>query len=973
MSINRIKKVSFDSFRAFSGSLELDFEVENNIADIVVIYAPNGTGKTSAIEGIEWATTGKISRIDGIISRNNARNKKPKEGNILKNRQSSKKNATVSIELENGSLIKRKTKPKQNRNNDYCEGIIESNVDYFNEFAGNILSQGNISKFSYEASSGELFKSLVNNKGGHKDIEVYDNLNEIKNRFENDNTKSKNQISYIKEQIDVYTNDLKELEQHFIEDRGFLESEEYCIFKENYSRYKDLSNETFSEIVAYFTELSTLFDSLKEKLISFDLSEFKRVVKEQLLASKIIHLDGIVLEKSNEIRVLERKYGEVKKNTESIDLFLEPSNITTINSRLNLHSRIVKNLDTCASYISKLINVNEKISLSIKSNNTLNLIEKQNNIDLAIASISSIFGDCDKIGVKVTSKDSFISKTDSSIESESEKLVSLTRTSYIEENPDDLDVSNLKGKSLELGSLNSNIAELESEKEKITTFEEKLGLIKSYALEVINEKQLSSCPACGEKYNSIDDLIESVESLESESQSLVEGAIGTLNKQKAVLVEEIEIIKKKIDSEVSTQKISIKKRLSILKDRKKQIANLYSFLNEFNVIYEGVQLNDVLKQIHEIKKSIEFKISIKSMRCKKYQHWSTKVESLLFNNRQDLDRYNSDLQDLSEGCLSQFDISIEELFYASQSNHVYLYKKDNFKSLLKEVNEKLSTERLQLNGLEDTISKIRVRAGFNQTKSIREVLKEATNSKKEIRTNYNYIKSMVYSYTIKNTLHIIEQVTLLKDRFDLYLSNLEKSKEIILTKKNLAESEQSLLKKKSELNAGKASLRKVNKALDDSMDYFSRLASESINSEILNDMFMYIEPHLKYDEISFKVDLHGSNKGIYIQARDSSINDNTTPIYYLSEAQINILSICIFLADHARKLDDNSINAIVIDDPVQSMDDLNSYALIDLCKIFTRRFKKQIIITTHNRSFFNLFRDKLPEERYLTKYINLTL
>jgi exonuclease SbcC len=135
-------------------------------------------------------------------------------------------------------------------------------------------------------------------------------------------------------------------------------------------------------------------------------------------------------------------------------------------------------------------------------------------------------------------------------------------------------------------------------------------------------------------------------------------------------------------------------------------------------------------------------------------------------------------------------------------------------------------------------------------------------------------------------------------------------------------------------------------------------------------MFMYIEPHLKYDEISFKVDLDGKNKGIYIQAKSSASKENNTPIYYLSEAQTNILSICIFLAKHARK-SDTGIDTIIIDDPVQSMDDLNSYALIDLCKIFSRRFNKQIIITTHNRSFFNLFQDKLPESRYPTKFIYL--
>ncbi|HHD0689679.1 TPA: hypothetical protein ACN19Y_004772, partial [Citrobacter freundii] len=176
--------------------------------------------------------------------------------------------------------------------------------------------------------------------------------------------------------------------------------------------------------------------------------------------------------------------------------------------------------------------------------------------------------------------------------------------------------------------------------------------------------------------------------------------------------------------------------------------------------------------------------------------------------------------------------------------------------------------------------------------------------------------------------------------------------------------------KEGELKKGAENITSLNKSLEDALEYFPELASSSINNDILNDMFMYIEPHLKYDKIKFKVDLSSGNKGIYIQAHSDENSESTTPVYYLSEAQINILSICIFLADHARKID-CGINAIIIDDPVQSMDDLNSYALIDLCKLFARRFGKQVIITTHNRSFFNLFKEKLPEFRYATKYISL--
>ncbi|HAT3632036.1 TPA: hypothetical protein I8555_005085, partial [Citrobacter freundii] len=72
--------------------------------------------------------------------------------------------------------------------------------------------------------------------------------------------------------------------------------------------------------------------------------------------------------------------------------------------------------------------------------------------------------------------------------------------------------------------------------------------------------------------------------------------------------------------------------------------------------------------------------------------------------------------------------------------------------------------------------------------------------------------------------------------------------------------------KEGELKKGAENITSLNKSLEDALEYFPELASSSINNDILNDMFMYIEPHLKYDEIKFKVDLSSGNKGIYIQA-----------------------------------------------------------------------------------------------------------
>lgn len=54
----RISQIVLDGFRAYREAQTLDLD-----ANLVVIYAPNGTGKTSICEGIEWALTGQAHRI----------------------------------------------------------------------------------------------------------------------------------------------------------------------------------------------------------------------------------------------------------------------------------------------------------------------------------------------------------------------------------------------------------------------------------------------------------------------------------------------------------------------------------------------------------------------------------------------------------------------------------------------------------------------------------------------------------------------------------------------------------------------------------------------------------------------------------------------------------------------------------------------------------------------------------------------
>ena len=120
--MNRVKNINLSDFRAFEGVLNLDFELDTGeIADVVIIYAPNGVGKTSIFDAVEWGLTGSIHRLDETIETQC-------NGYILKNRNISEDTeAYVQIECESGDKVIRKTN-RRSQNTDYNKGTDRKSV-----------------------------------------------------------------------------------------------------------------------------------------------------------------------------------------------------------------------------------------------------------------------------------------------------------------------------------------------------------------------------------------------------------------------------------------------------------------------------------------------------------------------------------------------------------------------------------------------------------------------------------------------------------------------------------------------------------------------------------------------------------------------------------------------------------------------------------------------------------------------------
>ncbi len=171
--MNKIKKIRISNFRIYHGTEEFDFTKNDSVANLIAIYAPNGYGKTSFFDAVEWSYSGKIMRLES----NGVLKKSLKETDFLlkdkivltnrKSYQENKKNlGRVEIETQGNTLVRRvvtRKRPGINVTDDYKPGNLnESFVQA--ELSGladtNILSQDQIDSFLRYKTPEEKFNEL---------------------------------------------------------------------------------------------------------------------------------------------------------------------------------------------------------------------------------------------------------------------------------------------------------------------------------------------------------------------------------------------------------------------------------------------------------------------------------------------------------------------------------------------------------------------------------------------------------------------------------------------------------------------------------------------------------------------------------------------------------------------------------------------------------------------------------------------
>jgi exonuclease SbcC len=137
---------------------------------------------------------------------------------------------------------------------------------------------------------------------------------------------------------------------------------------------------------------------------------------------------------------------------------------------------------------------------------------------------------------------------------------------------------------------------------------------------------------------------------------------------------------------------------------------------------------------------------------------------------------------------------------------------------------------------------------------------------------------------------------------------------------------------------------------------------------LIDKLYRKIDPHPDFKSVKFKANFDSDNPRLDVFVENENNETVLIPNLYFSTAQINILSLSIFLAS---ALNSKEYNCIFIDDPIQSMDSVNVLSTIDLFRSLMFNEGKQIILSTHDENFHNLLKMKMPPKLFDSKFLEL--
>ncbi len=1028
----KIKSVKINGFRAFEREQDSTFDFTKNggIMNFVSIYAPNGFGKTSFYDAVEWGITHKIQRFDRMVDFEKIR--KDNDAPLLLNKASL--SGRVIVETSSGNfenIINKKKVYKYNEKpvNEYFQNQIltQDLIDAFlkeekadKRYENFLEVDDNLKK--YDVAYKKIIQLLKYIKDERKDLVEKKNKEEAKYQGEIDFDQEFKKFDEINEVICSLD---KESENLNLIDQNTFNQTSY----ENLSRNVEVRLSSLEdELIKAKLRVDTIIlardgeESEDNKLTGGILSYFDNKSKILKLNEQLKELNQIV----KWLEAQEKLNNEIDFNDENLNIHQNRlKQALNIEKQFETFLSIQKEIDSLQKNITesknKLLNIErEKFDIEKEKNNSIiQLNELKNSLESNKSKLNDIPSQqkqLELISKDIIDSQKIIDELSKSIAIEENKRnelkLILDEFGYYENKlNNDIElllefklfsqhkelVSHYLTDQKNLEKFRKDIQDIQDKIDNQNQFNKELNDFINSGLELANKSQTSDCPLCSHKYNTFEKLSENILSnklLDNELKKYLkekndkESKINKLSLQLSVQKEKIEkeysVIKQPYLSDYKIIQNVIDKFYSERKSNLEKLNSNQSILNNINLsLGDSKTFEDLSIKIKNDLSKLDDQILKFSYQIKKNDEAFSEKETLIKTTKEKLE--------ISERSLLKYESSDEH-----KKIREYFFRELDTNKIEKTILlERISSIQLNIN---DLISKKE-----NHKKSLDELkikLSNYTLSKSE------YVKRTQELYDNKNLiLRVYENYeNFIHSEFGVIISDKDKSQiekafiDLLDRQKDVQKKVEKKIEKYKIVNILNEACIKAteSKKVQDKIKEITNSLKELGNAEgelntekeslrlylkdtieayfytpLINTIYRKIDPHPDYNLIKFECDFAENKPRLQIYTGTGE-EDWSVPSLYFSTAQINILSLSIFLARALKTRNPqtgDSIDCIFIDDPIQSMDSINILSFIDLFRGLTLSLDKQLIVSTHEENFHLLLQKKIPKELFKSKFI----
>jgi len=203
------------------------------------------------------------------------------------------------------------------------------------------------------------------------------------------------------------------------------------------------------------------------------------------------------------------------------------------------------------------------------------------------------------------------------------------------------------------------------------------------------------------------------------------------------------------------------------------------------------------------------------------------------------------------------------------------------------------------------------------------------------------------------------------------LGNRRTTRRVMALDEQVGDLQARLSELRRELSAQQTRVKRAEEVRKSLGRHITAVMDEATNSstKLINEIYRRLDVHPTFQEFGFHTQRHRETGHLRPWVYDRRRDRDGNALHVLSAAQLNSLAICLFLALNFESR--SSLGAAILDDPVQSLDDINLLSLADVLR--TVRSERQVIVSTHDEILAELLVRKLRPLRPADATVVMTI